>query len=124
MHFILLLMIHFWSFDLELPLPVLPFCLNNLMLWSFLFWPLNSLLPVPLASLLMRSENLLSKCRKQGPLVWSILVLRLFGVTQVHGETAIPTSPPPVPSKQSLLSHPSSRSCQTFIKYDKGLERL
>lgn len=49
-HFILLFMTHFWSLDLELPLPVLPSCLNNLMLWGFLFWPLAFLLPVPLSS--------------------------------------------------------------------------
>lgn len=49
MDFILLLKIPFWSLDLEL-LPVLPSCLNNLMLWGFLFWLLALLLAAPLSS--------------------------------------------------------------------------
>ena len=122
MDFILLLMIPFWSFDLEL-LPVLPSRLNNLLLWGFLFWLLALLLAAPLSA--HRPGDRKTCCGRAGSrdpqpgLSWSS-----DSVVSHRQWERSSTFPSPNPEHRSLLSHPSSRSCQTFIKHDKGLERL
>ena len=118
MDFILLLMIPFWSFDLEL-LPVLPSRLNNLLLWGFLFWLLALLLAAPLSS--HRSGDRKTCCGRAGSrdpqpgLSWSS-----DSVVSHRQWERSSTFPSPNPEHRSLLSHPSSRSCQTFIKAWQG----
>lgn len=111
-------MIPFWSFDLEL-LPGLPSHLNNLMLWGFLFWLLAVILAVPLSSHRSGDQKTCCVCAgSRDPQPVSPGPQIPWCHTGSWSE-AVP-SLPQIPSS----SHPSSRSCQTFIKHDKGLERL
>lgn len=101
--------------------------LNNLMLWSFLFCSSTCSYQshYPHAPP-MGSVNLLSKCRTRD--TWSLLVplgpSRSLGSLASHRqlEQELHLSSLPNSQHQSLLSHPCSCSCQTFINHDKGLE--